>query len=81
MFVVETTLSRPINQSNRSRVSFLCYHALLCSTSIKTNGNTRMKLKNYEKERRIGEHERDIVNTTSEVLNEHATLKTKLKLF
>jgi hypothetical protein len=40
-----------------------------------------MKFKNYKKERRIGEHERDIVNTTREVLNEHATLKTKLKLF
>jgi hypothetical protein len=40
-----------------------------------------MKLKNYEKERRAREHERDIVNTASEVLNEHATLKTKLKLF
>jgi hypothetical protein len=56
-------------------------HAFLCSTSIKTNGNTIMKLKNCEKEKRIGDHERDIVNTTSEVLNEHATLKRKLKLF
>jgi hypothetical protein len=35
---------------------------------MKTNGNTTMKLKNYGKERRIGEHERDIINTTSKLL-------------